>query len=87
VAAHIDDATRETMIYFQDKKSETFELYKKDEAYIETQTGNRIKVVCSDRGGEFLSKQITQHQDQRGTVQELTMHDSLPQNGIAERGL
>ena len=45
VAACIDDATRETMLYFQDKKSETF---KRDEAYIETQTGNHIKVVCSD---------------------------------------
>ena len=48
VAARIDDATRETMLYFQDKKSETFKSYKRDEAYIKTQTGNQIKVVRSD---------------------------------------
>ena len=42
VATQIDDATRETKLYFQEKKSETFNSYKKDEAYIETQTGNRI---------------------------------------------
>jgi hypothetical protein len=51
VAARIDDATRETKLYFQNKKSEMFDSYKLDEAYIETQTSNRIKVSHSDRGG------------------------------------
>ena len=48
VAARIDDATRETKLYFQSKKSQTVDSYKLDEAFIETQTGNRIKVVHSD---------------------------------------
>ena len=48
VAARIDDATHETKLYFQEKKSETFKSYKCDEAYIKTQTGNAIKIVCSD---------------------------------------
>jgi hypothetical protein len=87
VAARIDDATRETMLYFQDKKSQTINSYKRDEAYIETQTGNRIKTVRCDRGGEFMSKEIIQHQNQKGTVRELTVHDSPPQNGTAERGM
>jgi Reverse transcriptase (RNA-dependent DNA polymerase)/gag-polypeptide of LTR copia-type/GAG-pre-integrase domain len=87
VAARIDDATRETKLYFQDKKSQTFDSYKKDEAFIETQTGNRIKTVRSDRGGEFQSTQMINHQDQRGTVREFTVHDSPPQNGVAERGM
>jgi hypothetical protein len=86
-AARIDDATRETKLYFQQKKSETSQSYKKDEAYIETQTGNRIKCVRSDRGGEFLSDALIRHQDQKGTVRELTVHDSPPQNGVAERGM
>ena len=43
IAARIDDMTRETKLYFQEKKSQTFKSYKQDEAYIETQTGNRIK--------------------------------------------
>ena len=87
VAARIDDATRETTLYFQEKKSETVNSYKKDEALIGTQSGTRIKSVCCDRGGEFMSKQIIQHQDAKGTVQELTVHDSPPQNGTAERGM
>ena len=48
MAAHIDDATHETMLYFQVKKSQTIESYKRDEALIETQTGNHIKVACSN---------------------------------------
>ena|ERR1700679_3419063 len=75
------------MLYFQNKKSETFESYKKDEALINTQSGNRIKIVRSDRGGEFQSKEMVQHQDRKGTIREFTVHDSPPQNGTAERGM
>ena len=48
VAACIDDSTRETRLYFQVKKSQTCDLYKKYEAYIQTQTGNHIKSVHSN---------------------------------------
>ena len=50
VAAHIDDASQETKLYFQANKSQTFESYKEDEAHIEMQTGNRIKCMRSDQG-------------------------------------
>ena len=72
------------MLYFQAKKSQTIDSYKLNEALIETQTRNHIKVACSDRGGEFLSNDLTRHQDMRGTKCELTVHDSLQQNGVAE---
>ena len=48
IAARIDNATRETWLYFQKQKSQTIESYKVDEAYIDTQTGNKIKIVCLD---------------------------------------
>ena len=48
VAACMIDATCETTLYFQKKKSETYGSYKRDEAYIETQTGNCVKIVRSD---------------------------------------
>ena len=87
VVARIDDATRETKLYFQEKKSQMFKSYKRDEALIETQTDNRIKTVCSNRGGEFQSTQMINHQDQRGTIRELMVHNSPPQNGVAECGM
>ena len=45
VAACIDDVTHETKLYFQKKKSDMVKSYLRDKAYIETQTGNCIKVV------------------------------------------
>jgi hypothetical protein len=87
MAARIDDATRQTKLYFQVKKSQTFDLYKKDEAYIETQSGNHIKSCQVDKGGEFLSAQMVNHQDSKGTKCKLTVHDSPPQNGVSERGM
>ena len=66
-AARIDDATRQTKLYFQEKKSQTFMSYKTDEAFIKTQSGNWIEVCRSDKGGEFLSNQMISHQDQKGT--------------------
>jgi hypothetical protein len=87
VAACIDDATCESKLYFQQKKSQLFQSYKKDEAYIETQSGNHIKVSRSDRGGEFQSEAILNHQDQRETVCEFTVHDLPPQNGVSKRGM
>ena len=87
MATRIDDASRETALYFQVKKSQTIDSYKHDETLIETQTGNRIKVLRSDRGGEFLSDELKHHQDMRGTKRKLTVHDSPQQNGVSEHGM
>jgi hypothetical protein len=87
VAARIDNATRQTKLYFQEKKSQTFTSYKINKGYIETQSGNHIKVCRSDKGGEFPSNQMISHQDQKGPKRELTIHDSPPQNRVSERGM
>ena len=87
VAAQIDDASWETKLYFQEKKSKMFESYKIDKANIETQTRNRIKCMCLDQGGEFKSDAMRKHQDQKGTEREFTVQNSPPQNGVAERGM
>ena len=86
-AARKDDATREVKVYFQVKKSETFETYKKDEAWILTHKGNPIKWARMDRGGEFMSKEFIKHHEKQGTQRELTVHDSPPQNGVSEQGM
>ena len=41
----------------------------------------------SDQGGEFKSDAMKKHQDQKGMEREFTVHDSPPQNGVAERGM
>ena len=84
VAACINDATRQTKLYFQSKKSQTFDSYKKDEAYIETQMGNCIKTSCANWGREFMLKELINHQDQKDTKHEFMVYDSPPQNGVSE---
>ena len=42
-AAHMDDHSHETSLYFQPNKSDTINSYKQDEALIETHSGHRIK--------------------------------------------
>ena len=41
----------------------------------------------SDQRGEFKLEAMRTHQDQKGTEQEYTIHNSPPQNGVAERGM
>ena len=65
VAAHINDATHENKLYFRKKKSETCSSYKRDEELIKTQSGNHIKVLHNNQRGEFLSKELIQHQDNK----------------------
>ena len=54
----IDDKTRLTHLYFLKTKDETCDVYKKYEAWVETQMSKRIKVLNTDRGGEYQGKEL-----------------------------
>jgi transposase InsO family protein len=43
-----------------------------------------IKVLRSDRGGEYLSGAFDQHLKKVGTARKLTTHDTPQLNGITE---
>jgi gag-polypeptide of LTR copia-type/GAG-pre-integrase domain len=80
-----DDATWYTHIYAIRKKSETFATYQTYEAMCKTQHNANIKVLHSDKGGEYLSNKFKAHLNAAGTKQKLTVHDTLQHNGVAER--
>ena len=52
----IDDSTRKTWVYFLKYKSEVFENFFHFKALVEKQSGRHIKVIRTDRGGEYISK-------------------------------
>ena len=56
----IDDFSRKNWIYFlKTKKSkEVLQKFKEFKALVENQTGRRIKVLRSDNGGEYTSKEF-----------------------------
>ncbi|TFY50793.1 hypothetical protein EVG20_g11324 [Dentipellis fragilis] len=80
-----DDATRYTHLYLLRTKDQAFEAYCKYEAWCATNKDRKIKVLHSDRGGEYLSKEFSAHLKAAGTRRKLTVHDTPEENGIAER--
>jgi hypothetical protein len=57
----IDDCSRKTWVYFLKHKSETFDKFKKFKALVEKQCGLSIKILRSDRGGEFKSNRFLEY--------------------------
>ena len=80
-----DDYTRWTTIYCINKKLNIFNKYKEYEAWLKTQYGKQIKVLQSDRGGEYLSNEFTKHLKGKGTIRTLTVHDTPEENGVVEQ--
>jgi len=54
----IDDFTRKTWVYFLNNKSEGFENFRNFKALVENQSGQHIKVLRNDRGGDYISKEF-----------------------------
>ncbi|CAA7268571.1 unnamed protein product [Cyclocybe aegerita] len=81
----IDDKTRLTHLYLMRNKSDTFAKYREYEAWCDAQLGARVKVLHSDRGGEYTGKEFVVHLKARSTARKQTVHDTPAQNGVAER--
>ena len=79
-----DDHSRYTNVYFLLTKDKAFNFYQAYEAWLSTQHNTRIKCLRSDRGGEYLSTEFSDHLKKAGTVRRLTVHDTPEHNGVAE---
>ena len=51
----------------------------------ENQYSKLIKVLQSDRGSEYLSKEFDDHLKANGTIRSLMVHDTPEENGVAEQ--
>jgi Integrase core domain len=80
-----DDATRYTHIEFLKTKDQAFDAYKTLNKALKTQFGMRIKILRTDRGGEFLRGKFDEYLKSRGTRWELIVHDTHEQVRVAER--
>ena len=81
-----DDHSRYTSVYFLRTKDEAFNFYRIYEAWLWTQYKVRIKCLNSDRGGEYMSDEFSDHLKKAGTTRRLTVHDTPEHNGVSERG-
>ncbi|GKC56678.1 retrovirus-related pol polyprotein from transposon TNT 1-94, partial [Tanacetum coccineum] len=90
----IDDYSRYMYLFLINEKSESLEMFKTFKAEVENQLDRKIKVVRSDRGGEYYGRHTDVGQapgsffdfcKDHGIINQYTMSGTPQQNGVAER--
>src|SRR5262249_40428711 len=81
----IDDFSRFAYVYLISMKSEALSCFKKYRMEVEKQLGRNIKVLRTDRGGEYNSKEFELYCQESGIKRYTTMPYTPQQNGVAER--
>ena len=90
----IDDYSRYMYIYLLHNKNEALGAFKFFKAEVDKQCRKQIKIVRTDRGGEYYGRYTKNGQtpspfvkflQEHGIVAQYTMPGSLYQNGVAER--
>ena len=89
-----DDYSRYGYIYPIKERSEALDKFKIFKAEVENQHDLKIKIVRSDRGGEYYGRHTTYGQvpgpfarflQENGIAAQYSMPGDPPQNGVAER--
>ncbi|GKC53210.1 retrotransposon protein, putative, ty1-copia subclass [Tanacetum coccineum] len=80
-----DDYSHYDYMYLLKHKHEVFKMFKVFKNEVGNQLGKTIKILQSDRGGEYISQEFKDYLKACGIVQQLT-HPYTPQhNGVSER--
>ena len=80
-----DDFSRYLYVYLLHSKDEAFEAFKIYKAEVEKQKEKRIKILRSDRGGEYFNRRFDAFCEEEGIIHERTAPYTPQQNGLAER--
>jgi transposase InsO family protein len=81
----IHDHSRKTWIYFLKAKSEVFKRFQEFKVLVENQRGKGIKVLRSDTGGEYASREFVDFCTCAGIIRQMSVPYNPQQNGVAER--
>lgn len=81
----IDDYSKYCYVYLIHTKDEALNMFKTYKAEVENQLEKRIKILRSDRGGEYESKDFAEFCSSHGIVHQTTAPYTPQQNGVAER--
>lgn len=93
-AIFIDDYSRYMYLYLLFEKGDVFQAFKDYKVEVEKQLGKVIKIVRSDRGGEYYGRftdkgqregPFARYLREEGIVPQYTMPGTPSQNGVAER--
>ena len=81
----IDDFSRYCWVYFLKSKVDVFAEFVKFKAAVELETGNKLKTLTSDNGGEYTSRQFEAYLAKEGIKHQLNIPYTPQQNGVSER--
>ena len=80
----IDDFSRKVWVYFLKQKSKVFQKFKEWKTVVENQMGRKVKVLRSDNGGEYISKEFKDYLVSKGIKHQLSISGRSEQNRVAE---
>jgi len=81
----VDDCSRYMWLHLLSSKDEAPAVIKEFQAQVETETGKKLRVLRTDRGGEFTSIEFGLYCTGQGLERHLTVPYSPQQNGVVER--
>ena len=64
----IDNASRKTWVYLSHTKDKVFHYFCKFHAMMERETGNPLKRLRTDNGGEYISKEFKEYCSKHGII-------------------
>ncbi|CAI7732468.1 unnamed protein product [Closterium sp. NIES-53] len=66
-------------------KDEVAKVFKRSIRYAEREAGAKVKILRSDRGGEYMGKDLESFLEEKGITHQLSVAYTPQQNGAAER--
>lgn len=85
IVSFIDDATRYNKVCVIKTKSQVFSHFVKFQNEAERFQGKHIKILKSDRGGEYTSNEFNNHLSEKGISFERAPAETPEQNPVSER--
>jgi transposase InsO family protein len=81
----IDDKSRKVFVAGLKEKSDVAQHLKAFVSRAELETGERLKVLRTDGGGEYIGGPVQKFLEEKGIRHEITTPDTPQHNGVAER--
>ncbi|TPX43293.1 DNA-directed DNA polymerase [Synchytrium endobioticum] len=81
-----DGWSRMNWTYPIKRKSDVFDVFKgRFKPLVENQADRKIKVLRTDRGGEYMSNEFTRYLQEQGIIHQTSSPYTPQQNGVSER--
>ncbi|CAI7854756.1 unnamed protein product [Closterium sp. NIES-54] len=81
----LDDFSRLSWVTLVKTKDEVAKVFKRWIHYAEREAGANVKILRSDRGGEYMGKDLESFLEDKGITHQLSVAYTLQKNGAAER--